>query len=170
MEGNELQLFKNNYEACVEARYEAQIKHLTASLQQAFIERDTKIVDIAHRSLVAEQDAMDQQIQLHTQQLRLHVARAEAASREGTNVATDDIAGESSAELRSALEAQKFMFNENDAMKSKELELYREAWREYEQLQVLCHQEVGTIAVERFELAAQMARFESSAADSISLR
>ena len=135
-----MQLFKNNYEACVEARYEAQIKHLFASLQQAFIERDREIVDIAHRSLVAEQDAMDQKLQLHTQQMRLHVARAEAASREATNVATDVIAGEYSADLRSGLEAHKFMFKENYVIKSEELEVYREASREYEQLQVLCHQ------------------------------
>ena len=110
MEGNELQLFNNNYEACVEARYVAQIKHLTASLQQAVIERDTTTVSIAHRSLVAEEDAMDHRLQLPTCQMRLHVERAEAASREAINVATDAIAGEYFAELRYALEAHKFIF------------------------------------------------------------
>ena len=170
LEGNELQLFNGNYEACVEARYEAQIMHLTASLQQAVIERDTKIVSIAHRNLVAEQAAMNHRLQLHTYQMRLRVAHAEAASREATNVATDVIAGEYSSELRSALDAQKFMFKENDAMQMEELEVYREAWREYEQLQVLCHQEVGIIAVERSELAAHMARLDSSTADLIRQR
>jgi hypothetical protein len=48
--------------------------------------------------------------------MRLQVAHAEAASREATNVATDVIAGEYSSELRSALDAQKFMFKENDVM------------------------------------------------------
>ena len=48
--------------------------------------------------------------------------------------------------------------------------MYREAWRDYEQLQVLCHQEVGIIAVERSELAAHMARLDSSTADSIRQR
>ena len=113
---------------------EAQTKQLTASLQQALVERDTKIVSFAHRSLMAEQDAMDRRLQLHIRQMRLQFADAEAASREATNVATDVIAGEYSSELRSALDAQKFMFKENDAMQREELEVYREAWREYEQL------------------------------------
>ena len=65
---------------------------------------------------MAEQDAMDQRLQLHTSQMRLQVERAEAASREAINVATDAIAGEYSAELRYALEAQKLMFKENDGM------------------------------------------------------
>ena len=170
MEGNELHLFKCSYEACVEARYEAQIKHLTDSLQQAVVERDTKIISIAHRNLMAEQDAMDHRLQLHTSQMRLQVERAEAASREAINVATDAIAGEYSAELRYALEAQKFMFKENDAMQREELEVYREAWGEYEQLQVLCQREVGAIAVERSELASQKAKLDSSAANSLKQR
>ena len=105
MEGNELRLFKNNYEACVEARYEAQIKHLTASLQQAVIECDTKIISVAHRSLMAEQDAMNHRFQLHLQQMRLQVAHAEAAPQEATEVPTDVIAGKYSSELRGALDA-----------------------------------------------------------------
>ena len=36
---------------------------------------------------------------------------------------------------------------------------------EYDQLQILCHQEVGSVAVERFELAAHKARLDSVAAD-----
>ena len=62
MEGNELHLFKCSYEACVEARYDAQIKHLADSLQQAVVERDAKIISIAHRNLMAEQDAMDHRL------------------------------------------------------------------------------------------------------------
>ena len=119
---------------------------------------------------MAEQDAMDHRLQLHTREMRLHVERAESASREAINVATDAIAGEYSAELRYALEAQKFMFKENDAMQREELEVYREAWGEYEQLQVLCQQEVGAIAVERSELASQKAKLDSSAANSLKQR
>ena len=111
---------------------------------------------------MAEQDAMDHRLQLHTLEMRLHVERAESAFREAINVATDAIAGEYSAELRYALEAQKFMFKENDAMQREELGVYREAWGECEQFQVLCQREVGAIAVERSELALQRAKLDST--------
>ena len=62
------------------------------------------------------------------------------------------------------------MFKENDAMQIEELVVYREAWGEYEQLQVLCQREVGAIAVEKSELALQRAKLDSSAASSLKQR
>ena len=56
------------------------------------------------------------------------------------------------------LDAPKLMFKEDDAMQ-------RESLGKYEQLGVLCQQEVGIISVERFELGAHKARLDSVAAD-----
>ena len=68
------------------------------------------------------------------------------------------------------MDAQKFMSRENDAVQREEMEVYREAWWEYEQLQVLCRREVGVIAVERSELASQKAELDYSAAYSLKQR
>ena len=59
--------------------------------------------------------------------------------------------------------AQKFMYREHDIMQQVEMKVYMEVWKEHEQLQVWYHQEAGTMADERSELAAQNARLDSAA-------
>ena len=65
---------------------------------------------------MAELDAMNHRLQQHTFQMQLRVAHAEAASQEAITWATDVIADAYSTELENALDAQKLMFKENDAI------------------------------------------------------
>ena len=62
------------------------------------------------------------------------------------------------------------MFREHAELQQEEMKVYREAWKEHEQLQVWYQQEAGTIADERSGLAAEKVRLESSAANQIAQR
>ena len=66
MEGNELEIFKINCEALVDAKYQEQIKILIGYPQQAILERDAKVVTVAHRDLMVEQTAMHHRFQQYT--------------------------------------------------------------------------------------------------------
>ena len=66
MEGNELELFKTNYEASIDVKYKEQIKILIGYLRQAVLEIDTNVVTIPHRDLMVEQTAMHNRFQQYT--------------------------------------------------------------------------------------------------------
>ena len=127
MEGNTLETFKGSYEACIEARYHFQINELRGCLQKGMFERDSKEAVLARFIFIAEQKAMGLRLQQHTLQMRLQIAHAENASREVARWAITEISDEYSTELKSALDAQKFMIRENDDMHREELEVYKQA-------------------------------------------
>ena len=54
MEGNELEIFKINFEASIDAQYQEQIKNLIGQLRQAIFDRDMNVATIAHRDLILE--------------------------------------------------------------------------------------------------------------------
>ena len=70
MEGHELQLFKTNFEASIDAQYQKQIKNLIGQLRQAILERDTNVMTIARRDLMVEQAAMYRRLQRDTHTIR----------------------------------------------------------------------------------------------------
>ena len=59
----ELEFFKSNYEASVDAKYSEQMRILTRDLEKAITERDSKIATIAHHSFMVEQTAMNHRLE-----------------------------------------------------------------------------------------------------------
>ena len=77
---------------------------------------------------------MHQRYQQLSAQTRLEVLNAEAASEKAVNWATAVIEEQHSSELQFALNAQKYMFKEYDAMQRQKMDVYHEASSEYKQL------------------------------------
>ena len=54
----DLAIPKGDYQSCLQARHDAQIRQLIGELQQALYERDSKLVRHAHHESQAAESAM----------------------------------------------------------------------------------------------------------------
>ena len=77
------------------------------SLEQAFLERDTKVVNFVHRSFMVEQTARHHQLEHYTADVRLHLKQAEFDAAMAIENATGVLSAEHAAEHECALKAQK---------------------------------------------------------------
>ena len=55
-----------HYESCIEARYTSRLRALGTELQQVMVERNNKVVEALHHDVMAEQNAMNFQLQQQT--------------------------------------------------------------------------------------------------------
>ena len=120
-------------------------------------ERDSKEIVHARHNLLAEQVHL--RLQQHTLHMQFQCAQAETASKEAVGWASSAISEEYPSESKSALEAQKYMHREDDAMHRDEVVLYKQAWEDAEQVQMLCNHELVTITKEKSELILHKPRF-----------
>ena len=104
---DELEIFKTNYEASVDAKYREQWSILTVNFEQAIMERDTKIVGIAHRNLLVEQFAMNHKLEQCTSTINLHLKQDKLDAELAFQKATNNLSSEHVPDLKRVVQTQR---------------------------------------------------------------
>ena len=77
MGGDDLEIFKSNFKASMAAKYKNHLRFFRTSLEQALVERDTNLAEMAHWNFMEEQNAMQRKLKPFTITTNLHFEQAQ---------------------------------------------------------------------------------------------
>ena len=118
--------FKTCYEASIDAKYRVQVRILTINLDQAIMKRDTEVVDIVHRNVMAEQTAMHHQLEQYTSDLHLHLRKIQLDAEMALHKASDILSLEHAADLKRVVQTQRCVVREYDIIQQEKKAVHRE--------------------------------------------
>ena len=118
--GDELEIFKSNFEASMEAKYKDHLRFLRTSLEQALVERDTNVDKMAHWNFMEEQNDMQRKLKLFTSTTSLHFEQAQIDAEIALEKAVSSLSFEHSEEFQRVAQTHRCVYREYDILQQEE--------------------------------------------------